>query len=323
MSSENEKTTLAALAEGGLPQILAGPAGKAFSRLIGSVVDIPIAWMERISQGVRDDTAVISNFKEEVGDAVTAEVLADPVLMERAKNSFMAKEGRRQANKEAIVIKAVEDLQDNPLIDDGSEPSDDFMNKFERYAEDASSEDLRQLYAKLLVGEIRNAGSISPATLHFVSMLESDTTQLINRVLPHAILQGYVYKDAIKPPLSAKEEILLEIAGFWVANRDGTHEYDKNGSGEGLCFVELRDELGLMIHGAANKIISANVHVMTPAGIALVKIINSDFDVNSLVEFFCKKGATKCSVGKFVRLPNDMYRLENPRDIPCPVPPAS
>ena len=86
MSSENEKTTLAALAEGGLPQILAGPAGKAFSRLIGSVVDIPIAWMERISQGVRDDTAVISNFKEEVGDEVTAMALDDPNFMKRAKD---------------------------------------------------------------------------------------------------------------------------------------------------------------------------------------------------------------------------------------------
>ena len=323
MSSENEKTTLAVLVEGGLPQILAGPAGKAFSRLIGSVVDIPIAWMERISQGVRDDTAVISNFKEEVGDEVTAMALDDPNFMKRAKDSFVAKVCRRQANKEAIVIKAVEDLQDNPLIDDGSEPSDDFMNKFEGYAGDASSDDLRQLYAKLLVGEIRNAGSISPATLHLVSMLEPNTTQLINRVLPHAILQGYVYKDAIKPPLSVEEEMLLEIAGFWVANRSVSHKFNKNEGAEFTCFFKLRDELGLIINRAENKNISVEVHVMTPAGINLLKIINQDLDLNSLAEIFCKKGATKYFIGKTVTRPNNMYSLENPREILCPVPPAT
>lgn len=305
------------------------PAEKVFSRLIGSAGNIPIAWMDRISQGYRDDTAVISSFKERVGDEVTAMTLDDPNFMKHVKDGFIAKLYRHQANKEAIVIKAVEDLQDNPLIDDGSEPSDDFMNKFERYAEDASSDDLRQLYAKLLVGEIRNAGSISPATLHFVSMLEPDTTQLINRVLPHATLQGYVYKDAIKPPLSVAEEILLVIAGFWVLNMNVDHQLNtKNGGREHGSLLKqtilpLRDELGFMIHGAANKIISVQVHVMSRAGIDLLKIINQDFDVNSLVEFFCKKGATTCSLGKFVRQPNDEYSLENRREIPCPVPLAA
>ena len=290
MSSENEKTTLAALAEGGLPQILAGPAGNAVSRLIGSAVGIPIALLERYSQGVRDDTAGRSNSKKAVGDAATTLALNDPAFMKRAADSLMAQMFRRQANKEAIAMKVVKDFQDNPFIDDGPEPSDDFMNKFEGYAGDASSDDLRQLYAKLLVGEIRNAGSISPATLHLVSMLEPNTTQLINRVLPYAILQGYVYKDAIKPPLSVEEEMLLEMAGFWVANRSVSHKFNKNEGAEVTCFFKLRDELGLIINRAENKNISVEVHVMTPAGINLLKIINQDFDVNSLVEFFVRKG---------------------------------
>ena len=58
------------------------------------------------------------------------------------------------------------------------------MAKFESYTEDASSDQLQTLFAKLLAGEIRKPGGISPMTLHFVSMLDQEAASLIQRVFP-------------------------------------------------------------------------------------------------------------------------------------------
>ena len=71
-------------------------------------------------------------------------------------NSFLKRQFRAQTNKEEIAKIVVEELKSAPPNQDSEGPSDDWLNKFERYAEDASSDDLRLMFAKLLAGEIRN-----------------------------------------------------------------------------------------------------------------------------------------------------------------------
>lgn len=50
-----------------------------------------------------------------------------------------------------------------------TEPDDDWLNVFERYVEDASSERLQGLWGKVLAGEIRRPGRFSTRTLRFLS----------------------------------------------------------------------------------------------------------------------------------------------------------
>src|SRR5208283_1459027 len=52
------------------------------------------------------------------------------------------------------------------------------LNIFERYAEDASSETMRALWARVLAGEIRRPGQFSLRTLRFMSELDATTAKL-------------------------------------------------------------------------------------------------------------------------------------------------
>src|SRR3546814_19471102 len=51
-------------------------------------------------------------------------------------------------------------------------PDDDWMNRFMRFAEDASSERLQELFARILAGEVVRPGSFGAATLRAVSELD-------------------------------------------------------------------------------------------------------------------------------------------------------
>ena len=98
--------------------------------------------------------------------------VADPVILERAKAAMVATAYRHQVNKDAVALKTIETLQTDPPPEDSDGPSEDWLANFESYAEEASSDQLRTLFARLLAGEIRKPSSISPMTLHFVSMLD-------------------------------------------------------------------------------------------------------------------------------------------------------
>ena len=163
-----------------LPKLLAGPAGEALSRLIGGAADIPAAWLQRAAQGVRDKTEAKSVVSKAVADAVAASVKNDPELIERATHSLLARGLRRQVAREAIARKTVVLLQeDEPPPGATADPKhhrvdEEWLNTFERYAEDASSERLQDLWARVLAGEIRKPGAFSLQTLRFVAELDAN-----------------------------------------------------------------------------------------------------------------------------------------------------
>ena len=111
--------------------------------------------------------------------------------MERATANMVATAYRRQINKEAVALKTIKNLQADPPPEQGDGPSEDWLAKFERYAEEASSDQLQTLFAKLLAGEIRKPGGISPMTLHFVSMLDQKTASHIQRVFSYTIFASF------------------------------------------------------------------------------------------------------------------------------------
>ena len=58
------------------------------------------------------------------------------------------------------------------------------MNVFEKYAEDASTERMQNLWASVLAGEIRTPKRFSLATLRFISELDSQIAQLWENYAP-------------------------------------------------------------------------------------------------------------------------------------------
>jgi hypothetical protein len=70
---------------------------------------------------------------------------------------------------------------------------DDWMNRFIRYAEDASSERMRQLWGRVLAGEIIHPGTFSMPALRFLAELDQGTAVTCENIAPF-ILGDFIIK---------------------------------------------------------------------------------------------------------------------------------
>jgi hypothetical protein len=81
---------------------------------------------------------------------------------------FRTEEERRKLENRAATTKAaLDDMDANPTTADAqAEIEDDWLNFFVRISEDKSSEELQQLFGRILSGEIRRPGSFSLRALY-------------------------------------------------------------------------------------------------------------------------------------------------------------
>ena len=202
--SEDDASGLAAKTlaiAGNLPEPLAAGGLKAISRLIGGVADYPSAWLRRAAQGVEDGTNARTLVSNALATAAAQKAASDPKLVERALGTFLSKETRKQANREKVAQQTAEALAEphSGTVDQKTaeaEPiDDDWMNVFERYAEDASSERMQILWGRLLAGEIRKPRTFSLSTMRLLAEADQELVQMAKRVSEYIVGGKLIFRD--------------------------------------------------------------------------------------------------------------------------------
>ncbi|MCA0033528.1 DUF2806 domain-containing protein [Mesorhizobium sp. B263B2A] len=156
-------------------------------------------------------------------EAITAVGLerlkTDPEFAERAMHGHLGSVFAKQANKDAVVDKAVEDLRRQPPseIDSasgGDKLDDAFINRFERYAEEATSDELREKWGRVLAAEIRKPNSFSGKVLRVIDELDPQTAKLFERLCECRLYN--VIPKTLFGDLSFTESANLTSAGLIV-----------------------------------------------------------------------------------------------------------
>jgi hypothetical protein len=159
----------------GIPKALVPASLKALDRLIGAAVDVPVAWLAQKKAYIDAQTRAYTQVEEAIANAAAAEAEADEDTVRNAVNVLVRKAYRKQVNRESVAAAMVEDLRSAEEakgleVSDTATPLDeDWLNVFERYAEDASTERMQNLWGRVLAGEIRKPGRYSTRTLRFLS----------------------------------------------------------------------------------------------------------------------------------------------------------
>ncbi len=97
-------------------------------------------------------------------------------------------EKRKFENRAASTKAALEDMDANPTTADAqAEIDDDWLNFFVRISEDKSSEELQQLFGRILSGEIRRPGSFSLRTVQLMSTISKQDAEALSYLLSYAI----------------------------------------------------------------------------------------------------------------------------------------
>src|SRR6185437_10933084 len=95
--------------------------------------------------------------------------------------------------REDIAVRALDVLAEVELAANAAAPSEDFMRVFEDICEKVSSDDLTDLMARILAGEIRKPGSVSRRTLQVVAVLDHEIVGALNELKPYLLDPGWVH----------------------------------------------------------------------------------------------------------------------------------
>ena len=204
---------------GGLPEPVQTGFLKAAGRLIGGLLATPAAHLRRPAQRVEDKTDAISLVTNRIAQAVAEKAASDPEIVERAMESLVREEFRKQSNKERVFAEAtatigVESSDKGAEDQPESELDDDWLNVFTRYAEDASSERMQKLWGRVLAGEIRKPGRFSLSSIRFLSELDSEIAQEFEAIAPETFADFIPLLEGAKDRIGVGRLLKLEAMGL-------------------------------------------------------------------------------------------------------------
>lgn len=279
MADATEQSNLPAqIAEAiaGIPKALLPTSLKALDRLVGAAVDIPVAWLAQKKARIDAQTEAYTLVERSIAQRVALDVGGDEGTAKRAMEVLVRKQYRRLENREAVATAMLEDLRTQPPVDDATQIPDleaDWLNVFERYAEDASSERMQQLWGRVLAGEIRKPGRFSMRTLRFLSefsqadaLLFSDFCKsLFGDIAPNSLVKPATTSD-ISGLLNLESAGLIHGASGLGLQK--TFKLNEKGS----SFL-IEGGLALQIVGVPGQKLDIACCVLTPLGQELVHLL--------------------------------------------------
>jgi hypothetical protein len=269
-------------AASGFPRSFIPSSIKALDRLVGAAVDVPVAWLAQQKAKIDAQTKSYTLVEGAIAKKAADEAADNPLIVDRAVDVLVKAAYRKQANREQVGLAMIEDLRsqadpppepsaktaDTPVIDD------DWLNVFERYAEDASSERMQKLWGRVLAGEIRAPGRYSLRTLRFLSEFsQADALAFSN--FCESVFGDLAPSELVKPSGEdddIRQLIYMESAGL-IQGSSGlglTYTMPFSDSGNGGI---VEGNLHLLFTGDPGTKFTFSVVTLTPMGQELLALL--------------------------------------------------
>jgi hypothetical protein len=173
---------------------------------------------------------------------------SDPQFAARAFETHFGMVARKQINREEVLAYAIEDLKTSPPteIEATSGPEElnqPFIDRFEGYAGEATTEELRQRWGRVLAEEVRNPGTFSNKVLRVVDEIDATTAKLFEDACDHRI--GDSLPKCLTGQMPYAAIIALTTAGLLVEPGLGQHrvfDASKDNAGEDFWLVSFGDD---------------------------------------------------------------------------------
>lgn len=173
------------------------PIREGISRLVTGSFDISETWLRNHQLMIEAQGASQRQIVQEFANEASRAVSRTPAIKTRAESYAETIVEKKQATRENIARKTLEHLSDRDVPEEASTPSEDFMRSFEGVAEKASSEELQDMMARILAGEIRKPGSISRLALSIADVLDKNIIESMLFIKPYLISNNWVCTDSL------------------------------------------------------------------------------------------------------------------------------
>ncbi|RZP58247.1 DUF2806 domain-containing protein [Vibrio vulnificus] len=287
---------------------------------------LKIAEAERLAEDIRNgnvqfESPQLENFLENRQGRI------EPTLgVEYAvRNSFgksVSESIRKEANVAKSILIAEDLLADDATPVNESKIEDDWLFNWQEYAGRVSSEDLQQLWGKILAGEIKSPGSYSYRTLDFLKTLSKADAEVI-AIAAQFVVEGVIFRE---------HDEILEKAGI---NFGVLMYLQELGMLSGVEAVGLQSEWKssqqtrfikglisynhclILEHESPPKVASKSVYVVTTIGKEVLSLAqfgaNKDY-LKAAGALFAKQGF-KVRVADWLQQTADAGRFYNAEEI--------
>lgn len=182
----------------------------AIDRLIGNVAEIPATYLDGIAQRQAARNRVREKLIEAAGNLAVGEIEHDKEIARMFVDKIIRQDIRRLENKEAVAEKAMDALE-HSQIEDVNEPQQgfdpDWLNQFELFAEQATSDSLREIWAQVLAGKIRKPSSFSRSTIRAIAELDFEIAKKFEAALQYRYSDTFLFR-----PKELKGDQLIDFA---------------------------------------------------------------------------------------------------------------
>jgi hypothetical protein len=217
---------------------------------------------------------------------------SDLEIANRVNQRLMHQETVRQSNLDSIVSKSAGYLPGSA----SEEPVNvDWRARFFSKAQDVSSEEMQEIWAKILANEVATPGAISLRTMDVVANLSAKEAHLFNTVCQLSFDNLRVLRirgdDLERFGLTYDDILLLRYAGLIHDNDDLTVIYSYiEEFGGAIIRVEEGKVLKVWEEGSTGPIQFRQLK-FTPAGEEICRIIQPKINTEYLAFFMDKKKA--------------------------------
>ena len=254
----------------------------ALDRLLGNLVDVPNAFLERYTRETRAKGERSIRLLDVEAD-IEAEIIAsDQRYHEIISAKVVEAEARKQKNKTDIALLALEHLgnQDDTQKENTDSIEADWLNYFEDYAEKASSERMQDLWSRILAGEIRKPGAYSLSTMRFLSELDAKIAEIFQRRMENRMPDGYLPRPNRLEGEELSELMFLEEIGL-LQDAAGNITVTLNPNEDGMVYYRIGEFLLIF---ETKQELRLNVIPITRVGRELLTILPSN-DAVAAIEY--------------------------------------
>lgn len=213
----NEVSISGELTDSGVKASAKSRAVSAFDRLVGSAVDTGSAWLEGVAERRRAKNAGEKALIEAAARYGINKMEGEAEFAHRAFENHFKKVAGQQLNKDAVAAEAIEDLRASPPSDQlaSAGPNtlgEDFMSRFESYAETASSDEMRARWGRVLAGEIRRPGTFTRKVMRATDELDAEIASFYEGLMRYRV--GDALVKALVPEFPYQTLLRLVASGL-------------------------------------------------------------------------------------------------------------
>ena len=218
----------------------------------------------------------------------------------------MFQESKRQKNIENVIVRAAQELQDEQVQD--HEPDHDWTARFFSSAQDISSVDMQEIWARILAGEVRAPNSTSLRTLNILKDMSSKNARefsdleacTIHSIVQHSCFRVATIEDGNVPTVEYMTSVpssfirLSELGLF--RNLENTNpSFFLNHIGR---YLAIKGEDVILIKGKPNQqIVVPTGYALSFSGRELAKVCHNRFNMDYLRYFSHFLSDNECSIG--------------------------